>query len=120
MLLVEGEWISHHLDELSALQRCVAGANEWGDAANSFTIRKQSRKRLRRSRDCQISPMDSSILLDGYIDKPDRTLADLYVLLDEVDLLGFDTPEINQLKNIVTQAEEFKAKAQKILKPFQE
>ena len=113
-LLAEGERISHPLEELRALHRCVARANEWVDAANLFTTRKQSRKRMRRSRDGQILPADLSVP-DGVLERPERTLSDLYSLLKEVDLLGFDAPEIGQLKSVAAQAEEFKAKAKEIL-----
>ncbi|TEB03959.1 hypothetical protein FA13DRAFT_1750867 [Coprinellus micaceus] len=90
--------------EMVNLRKCVTRANEWVDFANSFLIRKQSRKRAaRKSR--------------GHPnDRPDRGLDELYTHLREVEVLGFDSPEIATLKNLAQQAEETKTKASKLLK----
>src|SRR6202012_4599403 len=42
---------------------------------------------------------------------PDRTIGDVYRLLEDVDSLGFDSPEIASLRAVLHQAEELKAKA---------
>lgn len=108
-ILAEGERINYHIPQLATLRKCVTRANEWVDAANSFIVRKQSRKRSRRSRGRgQDGAEDPG-------DRPDRGLDDLYNLLYEVDILGFDCPEIGSLKSLAQQAEEMKVKAAALL-----
>jgi [histone H3]-trimethyl-L-lysine4 demethylase len=110
-LLAEGDRISYPLNELHQLRRCVTRANEWVDAANSFLVRKPTRKRLHR----KVRGRDGSSGLDDVMEKPDRSLADLYSLLREVEDLGFDSQEIASLKALVHDAEETKAKARLLL-----
>ncbi|KAF8914272.1 jumonji superfamily protein [Gymnopilus junonius] len=113
-LLAEGDRINYPLPELASLRKCVARANEWVDSANSFIIRKQSRKRSRRSRG-RPSGADTLGTSDDPGDRPDRGLDDLYGLLREVETLGFDCPEIGVLKVLAQQAEETKVKASALL-----
>jgi len=109
-LLAEGDRIGYPLPEMVSLRKCVTKANEWVDSANSFIIRKQSRKRSRRSkgRANDISSEDPG-------DRPDRGLDDLYALLREVETLGFDCPEIGVLRALTQQAEEVRRKASDLL-----
>ncbi|KZT24551.1 hypothetical protein NEOLEDRAFT_1134959 [Neolentinus lepideus HHB14362 ss-1] len=108
-LLAEGERINHYLPDLATLKKCVYRANEWTEAANSFIIRKQSRKRSRKSR----SGRPSTGTNDD--DRQDGGLEEVYDLLKQVENLGFDCPEIGQLKVIADQAEETKTRALKLL-----
>ncbi|TDL29675.1 hypothetical protein BD410DRAFT_736763 [Rickenella mellea] len=112
-LLAEGDRINYPLPELPTLRKCVTRANEWVDTANSFTTRKQSRKRSRRSGFRGVAAAGDST--DDLTDRPERGLADLYALFTEVGRLGFDTPEIGLLKNLAAQAEEVKARAAVLL-----
>ncbi|EJD48519.1 hypothetical protein AURDEDRAFT_183424 [Auricularia subglabra TFB-10046 SS5] len=109
-LLAEGERVSFHLPELLALRKCVQRANEWVEVATSFTTRKQANKRVKkptRGRASGVDKMD----VDDSADRPERGLKDVYALLEEVELLGFDCPEIETLRRITQSAEEFKKKA---------
>ncbi|KAI0747445.1 PLU-1-like protein-domain-containing protein [Irpex lacteus] len=110
-LLSEGDRISYPLPELHSLRKCVTRANEWVDAANSFLIRKPTRKRPRRAHRGRLTMSD--VLED--VDKPDRTLEDLYALLKEVDDLGFECQEITALFELARDAEDTKAKAKLLL-----
>ncbi|KAH7102961.1 PLU-1-like protein-domain-containing protein [Auriculariales sp. MPI-PUGE-AT-0066] len=104
-LLAEGERVSFHLPELNNLRRCVTRANEWVEAATNFTTRKQVTKRTRKlpsAKPRQDVEMD---------DAPTRGLDDVYSLLSEVDELGFECPEIEQLRRVAQTAEEFRKKA---------
>ncbi|KAH7922065.1 hypothetical protein BV22DRAFT_1197718 [Leucogyrophana mollusca] len=116
-ILAEGERINHHLPELAALRKCVNRAGEWLDAANTFIIRKQSRKRSRRSRGRPPLHEANNAAFDDRDpgDRPDRGLDDLYALLEEVKTLGFDTPEIGVLQTLAQQSEEAKRKARALL-----
>ncbi|KAH9942560.1 hypothetical protein B0H21DRAFT_824117 [Amylocystis lapponica] len=83
-LLAEGERIHYTLPELTSLRKCVQRANEWVEAANTFLVRKPSRKRARRSRG-RTSGVDGGE--DGS-DKPERGLDDLRAVLQDVVNLG--------------------------------
>lgn len=113
-LLAEGDRINYPLPELHALRKCVNRANEWVDSANTFLIRKQSRKRSRRSRG-RPSSNEAAAAADDPGERPDRGLDDLYALLEEVNHLGFECPEISVLSNLAKQAEETKKKAGALL-----
>ncbi|KAG9317792.1 PLU-1-like protein-domain-containing protein [Chiua virens] len=117
-ILAEGERINHHLPELATLRKCVNRATEWLDAANTFLIRKQSRKRSRRSRGRPPLHEVNTPALDDRDpgDRPDRSLEDLYALLKEVEILGFDTPEIGQLRALAEKSEEMQREAGTLLK----
>ncbi|KIK67658.1 hypothetical protein GYMLUDRAFT_54436 [Collybiopsis luxurians FD-317 M1] len=112
-LLAEGERIhaNHPLPEFYMLKRFVNRATDWIESANGFIIRKQSRKRPRRSRGRPTQEVEETP------EKPEKSLIDLYELLDEVDLLGFDCAEITTLRNLASQAEELKSLAANILQP---
>ncbi|KAI9000697.1 PLU-1-like protein-domain-containing protein [Trametes punicea] len=116
-LFTEGERIQYPLPELNSLRKCVGKANEWLEAANAILIRKPTRKRTRKSRgrSSTAEPGLSTGIGDEIIDKPDRTLDDLYALLSEVENLGFDAPEIGQLRQIAGEAEDTKRKARALL-----
>lgn len=116
-LFTEGERIQFPLAELNSLRKCVNKANEWLEAANGILIRKPTRKRTRKSRG-RSSTADTGLstgIGDEIIDKPDRTLEDLYALLSEVENLGFDAPEIAQLRTIAGEAEDTRRKARALL-----
>ncbi|KAG6841826.1 hypothetical protein C0991_006233 [Blastosporella zonata] len=113
-LLAEGDRISYPLPELNSLRKCVIKANEWIDAANTFTVRKQSRKRSRRPRG-RPSVGEPAALLDDPGDRPDRSLDELYALSQEVEDLGFDAPEIATLATLARDAEQMKEKARVLL-----
>ncbi|KAG6913836.1 hypothetical protein DXG01_004021 [Tephrocybe rancida] len=112
-LLAEGDRISYPLPELNSLRKCVNKANEWIDAANTFTVRKQSRKRSRRPR--AHSSISDPVLLDGPGDRPGRSLDEFYALSREVEDLGFDAPKITTLDLLAREAEVIKERAQKLL-----
>lgn len=95
-LMAEGERINFPLEELSVLKACVNRANKWVTDANSFTTRNNSRKRSKR-------------------DRQEKSLADLYKVLDEVDTLGFDCNEVEALRSLTVQAEDLRLKAKALL-----
>ena len=112
-LLAEGDRISFPLQELHSLRKCVTRANEWVDAANSFLVRKPTRKRLPRK--VRGGREGGPASIEGVLEKPDRLTTDLYALLREVEDLGFDCQEIVLLKSLAQDAEDTKAKARLLL-----
>ncbi|PFH49242.1 hypothetical protein AMATHDRAFT_76277 [Amanita thiersii Skay4041] len=113
-LLAEGERNSHELPELISLRKCINKASEWLEAANGFIVRKQSRKRSRRSRG-RPSVNEAPSSYDDPGDRPDRGLDDLYALLREVEDLGFDCSEIETLHVLAERAEDIKKRAATLL-----
>ena len=113
-LVAEADRINYPLKEVATLRDCVAKANAWVEKANSFTTRKQSRKRSKRHR-WQPALANGAGVSDDITDRPEKTLEELYAVLKEVENLGFDSPEIGQLRNLANQAEEFKVKAREVL-----
>ena len=108
-LVAEGEKINFPIPELATLKKCVAKAGEWIESANVFLVRKPSRKRPRRARG-RPSLMDVE-----EPDRPERGLAELHALLEEVPRLGFDSPEIASLRVLEQQAEELRVRAANLL-----
>jgi len=106
-LLAEGERVSFHLPELNNLRKFVHRANRWIEQATIFTTRKQVGKRTKRPTNAK-GRFTSGELDD---DLPERGLEDLYNLLQQVESLGFDCPEIEMLRRISQTAEEFCKKA---------
>ncbi|KAF7332414.1 Jumonji superfamily protein [Mycena kentingensis (nom. inval.)] len=113
-LYSEGDRINYPLPQLASLRKCVGRANEWVDSANSFLIRKQSRKRARR-RGRPSAADNAAALADDPGDRPDKGLEELYALLKQVETLGFDCPEITALRTLGQTAEETKKKAAALL-----
>ena len=115
-LLAEGERINYNLAELPALRKCVIRGNEWVEAANVFLARKPNRKRTRKLRGrTSITNDAKNDYFDEPADRPERGLADLYAVIEEVGDLGFDTPEFATLRGIAVQAEDIKGKARSLL-----
>lgn len=113
-LLAEGERINYHLVELPSLRKSVLRGNEWVDSANVFLARKPNRKRARKPRSVS-GPNDSKIDFEDLIDRPEKSLQDLYTVLEEVTNLGFDAPEIAALRSLSLQTEGVKEKARNLL-----
>lgn len=118
-LVAEADRIHYPLKEVTTLRRCVKRAQAWIDSANAFTTRKQSRKRSKRGR-WQPALANGAGVSDDITEKPEKTLEDAYVLLKDVENLGFDSPEIGHLRSLAEQAEEFKAKATAIIRTIDE
>lgn len=114
-LLTEGDRINYPLPELATLRKCVTRATEWMDSANAFLIRKQSRKRSRRSRGRPSANDIPATNSDDPGDRPDQGLADLYALLREVEKLGFQCNETGSLLKLAQDCEKTKSEASALL-----
>ncbi|KAH8118631.1 PLU-1-like protein-domain-containing protein [Phellopilus nigrolimitatus] len=118
-LAAEADRINYPLKELNSLRKCVARANDWIEVANSFTTRKQSRKRSKRHR-WQPTLANGAGASDDITERPEKSLDELYAALKDVENLGFDSPEIGLLRNLAAQAEDFKARATELLQKISE
>ncbi|ORX34394.1 PLU-1-like protein-domain-containing protein [Kockovaella imperatae] len=101
-LLADGERISYPLPELSPLRSLVDRANSWVDRATALTTRKSTGRR-RKGRQATEEEEES------------RTPEAITRLLDEVNLLAFDSPEIHQLRQIQMAIDGFRSEAAIIL-----
>lgn len=115
-LLTEGDRINYPLPELASLRKCVTRATEWMDSANAFLIRKQSRKRSRRSRGRPSANDIPAANSDDPGDRPDQGLDDLYALIREVKNLGFQCNEIGSLDKLAQDCEKTKSEASALLR----
>ncbi|KAI0065783.1 hypothetical protein BV25DRAFT_1879666 [Artomyces pyxidatus] len=113
-LLAEGDRVNYPLPELAGIRKCVTRANEWLDAANTFIVRKQSRKRSRRPRG-RPSLSEPPQVIEDPGERPDKGLEELYALVQQVEDLGFDCPEIGILKTHAAKAEDIKSRARVLL-----
>ncbi|KAF8638539.1 hypothetical protein AX17_002082 [Amanita inopinata Kibby_2008] len=116
-LLAEGERNGHDLPEMVSLRKCINKATEWLESANYFLIRKQSRKRSRRSRGRPSQSEASTNAYDDGAEKPDRGMDDLLALVRQAHQLGFDCPEIGALTSLAEQAQRLKVDALVLLNP---
>lgn len=100
-LLAEGERISYPIEEVEDLRALVTRANTWVDKVAALAQRKSTGRR-RKGRQTESEDLDRS---------PDA----LSALLAEADRLAFDSPEIMQLRSVLSDIDSFKQQAELIL-----
>lgn len=99
-LLADGERITS-LPELEQLRHFVGKANDWVERANTFI----SRRSLRGTQEhAYVRRADA----DPTVKDAERTPEYVQSLLEEVENLGFDSPEIAALHGILNNVAEFK------------
>lgn len=97
-LLSEGERIPYDLPSLPALKDFVERCNEWVEEATNYTVRKQQNRR--KNDKIWQSGMRKSIG-NSYQEQKEREMRkvdNVYRLINEAETIGFDCPEITQLK----------------------
>lgn len=97
-LLSEGERIPYDLPSLPALKEFVDRCNEWVEEATNYTVRKQQNRR--KNDKVWQSGMRKSIG-NSYQDQKEREMRkvdNISRLIEEAERIGFDCPEITQLK----------------------
>ncbi|ETS64848.1 hypothetical protein PaG_00816 [Moesziomyces aphidis] len=134
-LLHEGEKIAFSLEPLEDLKAFVTCANSWMDRANVFLVRKLHKRRgeptqapaVRGRRSKGGASGDDSarrVSIDASAEDPDsvadRSPEALYALLNELDSLHFDAPEIASLRALVQELEEFVGRSNEILRQRKE
>uniref|UniRef100_L2GDL6 Phd transcription factor n=1 Tax=Colletotrichum fructicola (strain Nara gc5) TaxID=1213859 RepID=L2GDL6_COLFN len=108
-LLHEGEKIPHELPSLPLLREFVERCNDWVDEATNYIVRKQQNRR--KSEKSIINRKNS---LDQK-EKDARNVSNVYRLLSEAEQIGFDCPEITQLRERAEAIEAFQKNAAKEL-----
>ncbi|KAK1760159.1 Lid2 complex component lid2 [Echria macrotheca] len=96
-LLSEGEKIPYALPSLATLKHFVDRCNQWIEDAATFTIRKQQH---RRKTEKALQSGRKSIGNAGQErkDPGPRTIQDMSNLLEDADVMGFECPEIDFLR----------------------
>ncbi|KAM3069046.1 hypothetical protein ACMFMG_004225 [Clarireedia jacksonii] len=93
-LLNEGERIPYDLPSLPSLKKFVDRCNEWVEEATNYTVRKQQNRRKNEkawrkgSRAAEMEERDREL----------RKVENIVKLLKDADKIGFDCPEITQLR----------------------
>lgn len=104
-LVADGERIPYDLPGLEDLRTFLARANAWVDRATAVCTRKSTGRR-RKGRQSEVAMDDDDI---------DRSAEALRALIAESDRLGFDSPEILQLRQMISDMEDFRRDAQILL-----
>ncbi|KAL1837282.1 hypothetical protein VTJ49DRAFT_4068 [Mycothermus thermophilus] len=114
-LLAEGEKIPYELPSLPVLRAFVERCNHWVEEATNYTVRKQQNRR-KNDRSWQSGSRKSvGSKEQDQKEREMRSLANVYRLLEEAQLIGFDTPEILQLQERADAIKAFQEEARKFL-----
>ncbi|KAF5021326.1 hypothetical protein F66182_6626 [Fusarium sp. NRRL 66182] len=115
-VLHEGERIPYDLPSLPILQEFVNRCNDWVDEATNYTVRKQQNRR--KNEKAWHSSMRKSIGSSEHDQKEreSRNVSNVYRLLEEAERIGFDCPEILQLKERAEAIKQFQTNAAQALK----
>ncbi|KAK4446615.1 Lid2 complex component lid2 [Podospora aff. communis PSN243] len=96
-MLAEGEKIPHELPSLPVLKDFVDRCNKWVDEATNYIVRKQQNRR--KNEKAWQSSLRKSIgnSIQDQKEREMRNVDNIYRLLKEAEMLGFESPEISQL-----------------------
>lgn len=116
-LLTEGERIQYPLQEIANLRAFVDRGNAWVDTAVQLMARKATARR--KPKKGRRSEVESLVTLgdgeDEDKDSVERTPAAVEGLLRQAERLGFDAPEINQLRSLHLSIQDFTSQAAQVL-----
>ncbi|KAI9149501.1 Lid2 complex component lid2 [Paramyrothecium foliicola] len=114
-LLHEGERIPYDLPSLPVLREFVDRCNEWVEEATNYIVRKQQNRR--KNEKAWQSGMRKSIgsAYQEQKERESRNVANIYRLLDDAEHIGFDCPEIAQLRERADAIKKFQESATRAL-----
>lgn len=110
-LLSEGERIPYELPSLSELKKYVDRCNDWVEEATNYIVRKQQNRRKseknwrKNSKSAEMEEREREL----------RKVENVVKLLKDADLLGFDCPEITQLRERADAIQNFQLDAKTAL-----
>lgn len=115
-LVTEGERIDWELPELGELKKFVERCTELSEEATNYTARKQQNRRKnerawRRGNAARAAEVDER-------ERELRKVDNITKLLNEVDKLSFDSPEIALLRERADSIADFQKKAQTALRDY--
>jgi histone demethylase JARID1 len=114
-LLAEGEKIPYELPSLPVLRAFVERCNHWVEEAMTYTVRKQQNRRKTDKIWGLGSRKSIGNAQQDQKERESRSLSNVYRLLDEARLIGFDTPEIMQLQERADAIKTFQEDSRKFL-----
>jgi histone demethylase JARID1 len=110
-LVVEGEKIPYELPSLPGLKDFVDKCTEWVDEATNYIVRKQQSRRKSEK-----GPRKGSKAAEAEErEKEHRKVDNMMRLLKQADEMGFDTPEIGQLRERAEAITKFQRDARQVL-----
>ncbi|KAH8656723.1 PLU-1-like protein-domain-containing protein [Tricladium varicosporioides] len=110
-LLNEGERIPYNLKSLPTLRLFVERCNEWAEEATNYIVRKQQNRRKNEKawrKGSKAAEMEER-------DRELRKIENVKKLIKEADKLGFDCPEITQLRERAEAIDNFQIEAKKAI-----
>ncbi|KAL2754816.1 hypothetical protein ACRALDRAFT_1077062 [Sodiomyces alcalophilus JCM 7366] len=110
-MLHEGERIPYELPSLPILREFVERCNDWVEEATLYTVRKQQN---RRKSEKGWSARKNSLAHDQK-ERDIRDVSNIYRLLREAEHIGFECPEITQLRERAEAIEGFQRNAAETL-----
>lgn len=114
-MLNEGERIPYELKSLPMLRSFVDRCNRWVEEATNYTIRKQqNRRKNEKSWQASLRKSSTSAFQDDK-EREMRKLSNISRLLDEAELIGFDCPEIQLLKDRADAINTFQENARNVI-----
>ncbi|KAF8424734.1 PLU-1-like protein-domain-containing protein [Tirmania nivea] len=111
-LLAEGERIPYLIPELAPLKEFVERCNEWVEEATNYITRKQQNRR-KNEKAWRKGTAKAAELEER--DKEHRKVENIIKLLAEADMLEFDCPEIDQLRERADAIQDFRRRAKSAL-----
>ncbi|KAJ4423793.1 hypothetical protein N0V82_001532 [Gnomoniopsis sp. IMI 355080] len=114
-LLNEGERIPYELTTLPLLRNFVDRCNRWVEEATNYTLRKQQNRRKHEKTLWQASRKSIGSASQDDKEREMRKVSNIYRLLDEAELIGFDCPEIQLLKDRCDAIKNFQENARNVI-----
>jgi len=111
-LLTEGDRIPYPIPELAPLREFVERCNEWVEEATNYITRKQQNRR-KNEKAWRKGTAKAAELEER--DKEHRKVENIIKLLAEADMLEFDCPEIDQLRERADAIQDFRQRAKSAL-----
>ncbi|KAG6289044.1 hypothetical protein E4U09_005221 [Claviceps aff. purpurea] len=114
-ILHEGERIPFELPSLPILKEFVDRCNDWVEEATNYTVRKQQNRR--KNEKAWQSGMRKSIgnACQEQKEREARHVSNIHRLLRDAEHIGFDCPEIAQLRERAAAIKEFQVNAARVL-----
>ncbi|KAI1329845.1 PLU-1-domain-containing protein [Xylariaceae sp. FL0255] len=114
-LLSEGERIPYELPSLPVLKNFVDRCNDWVEEATNYTVRKQQNRRKNdKVWQSGLRKSTGNWRLD-WKEREMRRVDNIFRLLIEAERIGFDCPEIHQLKERADAIRSFQKSAEQAL-----
>ncbi|KAK3325954.1 PLU-1-like protein-domain-containing protein [Apodospora peruviana] len=114
-LVSEGEKIPYELPSLPNLKEFVDRCNQWVEEATNYTVRKQQNRRKSEKSWQSTTRKSVGNACQDQKERDMRNVANIYRLLDEAEQIGFDCPEISQLKERAAAIRAFQENAKRVL-----